>query len=203
VAVRHNPVDTDTFCPGPAGAATLNDVLFVGRLSPEKGLDVLLGAAARLRSGVRIAVVGKGPLRRRLERQARSTAAQWHFVDWIDHARIPDVIRSSKLVVVPSLLEGHPLVVLEAMACGIPVIAARAGGIPEVVEHGVNGWLTAAGDADALAHAIDRALADDVARCRAGQAARRTALSFSIGEFQRRTLDLYGAPEPALGAGCR
>lgn len=114
------------------------------RLCRDKGVDVLLDAMARVLSRhpeAQTVIIGDGPQRGRLERQARLLGLNGRvsFLGRIPGAR--NLISMLDVLVVPSRTEGSPLVVLEAMAAGIPVVASRVGGIPDQIRHGVNGLL--------------------------------------------------------------
>lgn len=131
---------------------------FVGRLSPEKGIDVLLRAAAELREhlpDIRVVIVGDGPERKKLSWLAKELGIgeRVQFVGFQN-----DVKRwmlGFDLLVLPSLKrESFGIVLLEAMACSRPVIGARVGGIPEIIEHEKTGLLVEPGDAHDLAQKI-------------------------------------------------
>jgi glycosyltransferase involved in cell wall biosynthesis len=89
------------------------------------------------------------------------------------------------------LSDAFPGVVLEAMACGVPVIGSNTGGIPDMVEHGVNGWLVPPNDAQVLATTIQAVLSNDRKREAAGSAAYQTAQSFSVDQFSHKLVSLY------------
>lgn len=137
-------------------------VLFAGRLAWEKGADVLVRAMATLPEADAV-LVGDGPERHALEALASGlgVAERVRFEGWVERwsARY-----SPEVVVVPSRYEAMPLVVLEAMRAGLPVIATRVGGTPEVVADSVTGHLVAPDDPAALARAIGALLPDR--RCR-------------------------------------
>jgi glycosyltransferase involved in cell wall biosynthesis len=188
--VLHNPVDTQTFFPH--GDATKDiDVLFIGRLVSEKGLPVLIEAAHRLSKETRILIVGDGPLRGHLERRAQHVGCEIIFQGWIQNELVPQYIRRARLQVVPSLSEAQGLVVLEAMACGVPVIGTETGGIPDMIKHGENGWLVPPSDAEALARTIKAVLANDRERDAVARAGYETAQSFSVNQFSYKALELY------------
>ncbi|MDY6987426.1 MAG: glycosyltransferase family 4 protein [Thermodesulfobacteriota bacterium] len=190
VFVLHNPIDVRAF--SAQGDETKDiDVLFIGRLVAEKGLPVLIRAAGYLSRGTRISIVGDGPLRNELERQAQQVQCDIVFEGWIEKGDMPHYIRRAKLHVLPSLSEAQGLVVLEAMACGVPVIGTETGGIPDMIRHGENGWLVVPNDADALAKTIQAALANEKRRQEAGQAACKTAGYFSVKRFADRAVRLY------------
>lgn len=126
-----------------------NGGLFVGRLSPEKGLDTLL-AALELLPAFGFTVVGDGPMVDRILKVKRVEALGWLSSDCVRQAML-----GAAYLVVPSLwYETFGLVVVEAFACGLPVIASRHGALAEIVEDGVTGLLFEPGNADALAEAL-------------------------------------------------
>jgi len=134
-------------------------VLAVARLDSQKGIEYLVRAAVEIPGAV-VVIAGDGPDRGKLETLARSLGVE-RRVRFLGHRRdVPELLAACDLFVLPSLYEGLPLSVLEAMAAGVPVIATAIGGTDEVVRDGETGTLVAAGDAGALALAIRAALAD-------------------------------------------
>ena len=123
-------------------------ILYVGNLLPVKGPAVLAHAAEQLQD-IDVIFVGSGP--------EKITAGQ--CVGARPHEEIPSWMNASDVLCLPSLNEGLPNVALEAMACGLPVVASRVGGVPEIVQEGVNGFLVPPSDPNALAEALRRALA--------------------------------------------
>lgn len=138
-------------------------VLYVGNWVPEKGVDVLVRAFALLKSRGRtdltLALVGSGPLEPTLREivQQNGLDDQVRFCGRKPHEAIPDWMAASDLFCLPSLREGCPNVVLEALSCGRPVVASRVGGVPELLDD-ATGIMPAAGDPDALASALHEAL---------------------------------------------
>ncbi|GAB4279695.1 MAG: hypothetical protein Kow0080_32100 [Candidatus Promineifilaceae bacterium] len=135
--------------------------LYVGRLSPEKGIHYLLEAATLLaQEGYHLIVhlVGSGPQEDALIRMAQTLAPsqlQIKFWGYLPHGPELDKIwRQADCFVLPSISEGIPKVLLEAMGRGVPVIATHVGGIPDLVVHQESGWLVEPGSADALAGAM-------------------------------------------------
>jgi glycosyltransferase involved in cell wall biosynthesis len=169
----------------PGGAAEIDEeprgyLLFVGRLRIRKGVEVLLAALATLRQrfpGVRLLVAGDGEHREALEAKAGAlglgTAVA--FLGRADAARVRGLLNGARALVVPSTYEGMPLVVLEAMAAGLPVVGSRVSGIPEVVVDGETGWLVPPEDPAALAAALAAALVNPAEASRRGEAGRRRA----------------------------
>jgi colanic acid/amylovoran biosynthesis glycosyltransferase len=140
-------------------------LLCIGRLSHEKGQLLLLEAARQLADrGVDFTLVlaGDGPLRAEVEAEiARAGLGdRVHITGWLDAAAVQREIAISTALVVASLSEGLPVVIMEAMACGRPVVAPYLSGIPELVT-GATGWLFAAGDTGGLVDALEHCLAAD------------------------------------------
>ena len=168
-------------------------ILSVGRLSYEKGHADLVRAAAALKAAsgaprFRVVVVGDGPERESLA----GLAARLGIREQITFAGFQRDTRPyyalATMVAVPSHSEGSPNVVLEAMAAGLPIVANRVGGVPEILEHGVTGIMVPARNPDALAEAMLRILSDPELRLRLGAAARAQAESDYTPEAYRRAL---------------
>ena len=166
-----NGVDTERYTPQLAAASmpwsgapeTPFVIGTVGRLQDVKDQATLIAAFALLcarrpqeRARLRLAIVGDGPLRARLAQQAEQAGVA--DLVWFAGARndIAQLMRGFDLFALSSIAEGTPVTLLEAMACGVPVVATRVGGIPELVQDGVNGALVAASDPQALAAALAR-----------------------------------------------
>ena len=201
---------------GPArdrpGGAPGPHVLFVGRLAGVKGAPLLLEAAARLaprHPGLRVTLVGDGPERPALERRAAALglAAAVRFTGFLGEDGVAARLAEADMLVLPSFAEGVPVVLMEAMASALPVVASRIMGIPELVEDGRSGILVPPGDVDALEGALCR-LADDPERAgamgRAGRA--RVETEFALpreAAWLARILagSLAGALPPGLRPG--
>jgi glycosyltransferase involved in cell wall biosynthesis len=150
----------DVMLPPVGGSST---VLFVGRLVEKKGVDVLIDAMAIARQAepaVELVVVGDGPARSNLERRASAAGIKAEFRGWLAEKEVRAAMRRAMVLAAPSRTaaggdsEGLPTVLMEAMALGLPVIASRHAGIPEIVSHGVTGLLTPEAEPAALADAI-------------------------------------------------
>ncbi len=140
------------------------DVVYVGRLAAWKNVMTLVEAMRECPSE-RLVVVGDGPERRLLEKAA-ANQSNITFVGAVAHRRVNDFIGGAKLLVLPSLQEGQPNVVMEAMALGVPVVATRVGGVPDLIAHGHSGWLVEPKDAAGLALAIKTLGSDEALRNR-------------------------------------
>lgn len=185
-----NGVDAALFAEGSRGAGraalglTEEHVVIgtVGRLNPVKDQATLLEAFARLadrRRELALLIIGDGPsaaaLRERADRP--DLAGRVHFLGRRDD--VPLLLRGLDVFTLPSLNEGISNTILEAMACGLPVVATRAGGNPELIEDAVTGRLVPVGDPSALAQALDAYAGDPHLRALHGKAARERA----VGEF--------------------
>jgi glycosyltransferase involved in cell wall biosynthesis len=153
-------IDLDRFAaldtPSDTLAAELT-VGFLGRMSPEKnplGFVELAEQLHQRRPGMRFKMFGEGPLARAVsERAANSPAAAViSFEGFVDHPA--SALAQLDVIVVPSRLDGRPAVVMEASACGVPVIGAPVGGIPELIEEGRNGFVVAPKDVDRISALI-------------------------------------------------
>jgi glycosyltransferase involved in cell wall biosynthesis len=158
-------VDTSRYGPRPAhedpGSEAPLVVGYSGRFSEEKGPDVFVELAAAMRHrSVRFVMTGAGPMeantRKRISRLALGSTVEFRGLvpDIAEHLRTLDVL------VLPSREDGRPVVVLEALASGVPVVASRLGGLPEIVHDGMNGFLCPPGDIAAMAACVDRLIAD-------------------------------------------
>ena len=157
--VLRHPVDVDHLAvkERPGGG-----VVYGGRLSAEKGIDTLIEATAALPDGVPVDIAGDGPQRAALEELAERVApGRVRFHGRLPREELHDLVRSAAVVAVPSRwYENQPLAVLEAFGCGVPVVGTDLGGLPELIDPGVDGMVVGAGDAAALGDALRRTLAD-------------------------------------------
>jgi glycogen(starch) synthase len=194
VSVIHNGIDCETFVPDASDAEQLQ-ILFVGRLKAAKGVRELLDAFALLADDmpdVTLRFVGEGPLREALEQ----TATEYGLTDRVTFAgrvpneELPETYAESAVFALPSEVEGFPRTVLEAMACGTPVVTSELPQLQSVVEQ--VGETAPFGDVEALAAALQRLLAAPDRRERLGQRARECVLEeYSWSETVRETTAVY------------
>ena len=161
VSVVPNYVDTALFKPSPASHGGNRRVAFIGRLTAQKNILLLVQALAGLE--VELDIVGQGELREEIEAEARRRGVVATFHGSLPHERLPEIINSADLFVLPSHYEGHPKTLLEAMACGAAVVGTDVSGIREVVDDRRTGLLCPP-EAAALRATIERLLADDTLR---------------------------------------
>jgi glycosyltransferase involved in cell wall biosynthesis len=151
-------------------------LLFVGRLRIRKGVEVLLEAMALLakQPEARLLIAGDGEHRAALERRTAELGlgARVRFAGRVSAAEVRALLARAAALVVPSTYEGMPLVVLEAMAAAVPVVASRVSGIPEVVLDGETGWLVPPEDPPSLARTLEELRRDRAEAARRGAAGR-------------------------------
>lgn len=179
--LRHLPHFAQLDRIGPADTPG-RDVVVAGRLASEKGIDVAIDAIALL-PDVRLTIAGDGPARAELEARATAVAPdRIEFTGRLDASTLHATIRRAAAVLVPSRWhENQPMIVLEAFACGRPVIASDLGGLPELVRDGIDGALVPHDDPAALASAIAAAIGDRVRAHEMGAVGRARVLTeFSI-----------------------
>lgn len=197
IRIVHCGIDPARFPPRAPQPDAHPHIAFVGRLDPVKGADLLLDALAALRPshpGLTASFIGDGPQADHTRARARTLGLDdvTTFLGAQPEEAVADLLQRADLLVLPSFAEGLPVVLMEAMATGLPVIASRIAGIPELVRDGENGLLIPAGDTVALTAAIDRLLTDPDLRLRMGQDGRATVLAdFTIETEARRLARLF------------
>lgn len=161
----------------PLRAGASRSVVYVGRLSHEKGVDLLVRAAPLLPSDVTVHIAGTGPDEEELHRLADQVApGRVTFLGRLPREGVAALLSTAGVSVVPSRgYENQPLSLLEAFGCGVPVVAARHGGLVELIEPGGNGELVEPENPAALAAGITGVLSDPLRNAAMGAAARRTA----------------------------
>jgi glycosyltransferase involved in cell wall biosynthesis len=171
-----NPVVLSTGVEVSLDRRTSGDVLFLGELGSRKGVGDLIRAVASIRDRmpfVRLILCGNGDSEP-FARQATTCGIGSHvsFPGWVVGAEKAKLMAASAVLALPSYHEGLPMAILEAMGCGLPVVASKVGSIPEAVTDGVEGLLVEPGDVPSLAAALERLLTDDGLRERVAGAAR-------------------------------
>lgn len=189
IRVVVNGIDTERFRPAARTDLSRPLIVTAGRLVEQKNHALFLRAAAQLREklpAARFAILGDGPLAAVLQAQA----ADLGLTDTVrflgERADIDTILPTASMFWLTSRWEGMPNVVLEAMACGLPVIATDVGGARELIDHGVSGFVAHSGDESAFVKRSAVLLADPDAWQQASHAARIRAESFSL----RRLVDL-------------
>ena len=218
LAITPFGVDTARFCPGAAGRPGAPLVIgTVKTLAPKYGIDTLFRAFAMLAADAGppacLRVVGGGPQRAELEVLARTlgVAERVQFIGSVDHADVPAQLEGFDIFVAASRLdsESFGVAVIEASACGLPVVVTRVGGLPEVVREGETGLVVERDDPAGLAQALRRLLDDPALRARLGRAGReRVAEKYEWSACVRHMVEVYtallarpAAPDTRKGAG--
>lgn len=168
IEVIYNGVDVDKFRDIDASAlqkkyeleSGQQCILYVGRLSPEKGVDVLLRSIKYLDKSPTVIIVGDGNQRNKLEKVANSEkcGSDIIFTGQVDHELVPKYYTLADLTVLPSYYDSLPFTLLESLAAGTPVVATNVGGVPEIVNHGETGYVVPPGDHQSLGKYINRLL---------------------------------------------
>jgi len=188
VRVIPNYVDTELFSPAAAREHRPPRLAFVGRWEAEKNLASLAAAVRDL--NVELIIIGSGPMRRELVVEGGRNPRLF-LIGRVPSEELPHCLRRCSAFVLPSLYEGHPKALIEAMACGLPVIGSDVPGIRDVIHHGVTGWLCGT-SADSLRAAIRTVLGDPRLAERLGRNARRFVLEhYALRHIVEQELLLY------------
>lgn len=185
-----NYVETAVFKPMKNMAKKKDSICFVGRLSQEKNLFTLLEALKGL--PYTIDIIGSGEQYKQLEKFTNKNGIDANFLGNIPNHELPEILNQYELFILPSLWENMPKTLLEAMACGMPVIGTNVKGINEVIEHGRNGILCDT-DSDSIRAAIITLMKDEELKQELGESARRTIVeNYSLDNLADKELELMG-----------
>jgi len=189
--------------------ATTETILFgvVARLEPPKGHRYLLAAlpaVVKKYPQVQLLLIGDGALRAELETQTRELGLQRHVTFLGARHDVSELLNAIDFFILPSVSEGLPNVLLEAMACQKPVLATDVGGIPEIVQHGENGYLVPLGDTPALQNMILRSLAERAQWNELAQRARQTvetsfSLEYQVSRFEAVYAEFFARKKSSAG----
>lgn len=163
IHIVHCGVDESFLVQAPSAPPDHPRLVSIGRLSEEKGQLLLVEAAAAVaRDGTpfELVLIGDGPMRAQLETAIKRSGLTGivHLAGWMDSDAIRKELIASRALVMPSFAEGLPVVIMEALGLGRPVLSTAIAGIPELVRDGINGWLVPAGSVSELADGIRRVL---------------------------------------------
>lgn len=171
--------------------------LAIGRLIPRKGFQFLIRALPQILDKVshnfEIEIIGDGPYQEELIGLAENLGVTFyvHFTGTVPYSELPQKYREADIFILPSLAEGMPLVVLEAMGTGLPIIASRVQGIDELVAEGINGALFDAGDVDGLASCLVQLINAGEKRVEMGKASTEKVIPYDWKNIADTYLALY------------
>jgi glycosyltransferase involved in cell wall biosynthesis len=183
VKVVHCGLDQHFLSEAPEPVPDVPHLVCVGRLCEQKGQYLLVKAARLLaREGVpfRLTLAGDGELRAGIEQYIEQESLQHHvdITGWLSGEQVKALLRQTRAMILPSFAEGLPVVIMEAMAMGRPVLSTYVAGIPELVLHGATGWLFPAGDVEQMAECMRECLQASAASLQAmGEEGRRRVLA--------------------------
>lgn len=196
----HKSIDLNLYCTLPR-FSNLNHpprILFVGGNMQRKGLPTLIFASQQIIKifpDCEFLVVGKDNAENKMKSLTEKLGVHNHFIfwGWQDQAQLIQLYRKSDIFVLPSLTEAFGVVILEAMACGIPVIASNVGGIPEIITDGENGILVPPDDSKILAEVIINLLQDNLFRENLIKNAFTTIKKFDVSIMMNETYKIYSS----------
>jgi glycosyltransferase involved in cell wall biosynthesis len=183
ITVVGNAVDEKEFIPIRGNVQRKKYVLYTGVLRARKGLFDLLECTkhvCRVYSDVKFVICGAGPFSKKLREKVRAKKLEKHVIllGYVKRKRLVELYQNATVHVVPSHYEGLPTVLLEAMSCGLPVVATDVGGSSDVISTGVNGLLVPPRSPKEMAEAILQLLDDNELRAQIGNNARKTIEQF-------------------------
>ncbi|MEI7035762.1 glycosyltransferase [Fulvimonas yonginensis] len=201
ITVSHIGVDTTAFTPGPKPIASRRDILYVGRLVEKKGCRYLLQAFEQIQDDFpeyRLVIVGDGPLEAELKSYAQQHGVRAAFLGAIPAEQVRRCLDDTRVFCLPSITadngdaEGLGIVILEAQACGVPVITSARGGAQEGIVHGQTGFAHAEKDVEAIREGLVALLQDDDLAERFGRRGREHVVAtMDIASCNRRLEELY------------
>jgi glycosyltransferase involved in cell wall biosynthesis len=206
VQVIPNGVDTERFRPGKTRTDEQIRIVVLAQLIRRKGIQYLVQALERLDASTRekclVDVYGTGPFRTELEKMTQAAGLEeiLTFHGLLEGEKTPDTLRNADVFVLPSLQEGMPLALLEAMASGLPAIATSVGDVPSAIEDGNTGLLVPPGDVEALGAALARIVTDQALRQRLGPAARKKAEDYDWKRIWARYAEGIESPKSKVAS---
>lgn len=191
-------VDLDPFLKAPARNLSNRPpdnitVVWAGRIVPIKNLDMLLDAVAQIektKPGIKYLIAGDGELREKSQEHAKKLKLKnVHFLGY--QTNMPEIFKNSDIFVLTSLNEGFGRVLVEAMACGLAIVATNVGGVPEIIEDQVNGLLIPSCNHELLAESIIKLAENREMRQKMGNLNRKKAGFYSITNYITRVINIY------------
>lgn len=188
MTVIPNYVLTNFFIPTSTTRHLKRRICFIGRLDVQKNPVALLEAIRDL--DIELLMIGRGPLEEQLHDKAKSENLPVHFFGNVPHLQLPKILNSTDIFIQPSFYEGHPKTLLEAMACGLPVIGTNVPGIREIITHRENGYLCGT-STEEIRFAINDVIRDSKLCSNMGENARRYVVdNFSLERIEQMELSM-------------
>lgn len=188
-----NGVDTRLFKPAKKKFQRQRiKIISVGRLEKQKNYNNLIQAilASKYYPFITLTLVGGGRLKKQLKNLAKKLEVKLKIIDFVPHSMIPKILADSDIFILPSLIEGHPKVLIEAMACGLPTIASNVWGNREVIRDGVNGVLCETNSGD-IAKKLDMVIEDGLLRKNLSKEGRESVLAnFDIDKLIEKEISI-------------
>ena len=187
ISIIPNFVDTNVFKPSEDNIKKSFDLIFIGRIEKEKNIEQLLIATVSLKA--KLLIIGKGSLKKNLMKKYNSPLIKW--ISKVENKKLPKFLNQARVFILPSLHEGHPKSLIEAMSCGCLVIGAKSPGIKSIINDGVNGILCGT-NSNSLIEKISFALSDLDLSLRLGNRAREDVKKlYSLEKIIKLELDVY------------
>lgn len=184
IHVVPNGVNAGTFFPISNYSHNIKNILYVGRIDKRKGLEFLIDAVEQLITedpSIRLIVVGEGVYAKEIKAYIQDKAVRSHiiFLGWKDSKALNQLYNEAAVYVMPSIIEGFGMTLLEAMACGCPVIATDSGGAVDIIQHNYNGLLVSYGNTTQLASSINCLMTNETKKNRLKQNGLATIQNFT------------------------
>lgn len=188
--IVHCGIDPNMYAPDPDRHYGKR-LLFVGRLDAVKGVPLLLESFATLQHthpDASLTIIGDGPARATLEAQAKTIGGAIRFLGYQSQKDVAGILTETDVLVLPSFAEGVPVVLMEAMAARVPVATTQVGGISELVEHNVSGFIAPPGDVVTLTQHIETLLSDPALCARMGRAGQQVVTAHYDSTYEAQWL---------------
>lgn len=195
IKVIHNGIDTDLFMPAAKREKT-GQLLWIGRFTPGKGVRYLIESfeiLLKIDPTLRLLMVGKGPLKEQIYQLIKNLHLEKNIIikDFIPNGELPEAYMKSDVFILPSINEGVPRTILEAMSCGTPVVCTKLPQLVDIVED--CGTMVPLRDSQALAKAVSNILFDEELGKKMGKNGRKKAVNnFCWNDTVAKTIELYG-----------
>lgn len=185
-----NGVDTNLFKPKQRSPNKAPRVLFIGRLEPQKNILNFIRAVSNLKTNTKLTIIGSGSQKAEIINLSKKLKINLKLISHLPHQKLPSIYQTSDIFVLPSIKEGSPKVLLEAMSCGLPCIVSK---IPEhrsIITHQINGWLTDT-DPGSIASSLNHLLQAKSLQARLKTNARKLIMQkYNISQIMNKELKL-------------